>query len=276
MQQAAASAPSASRAAAAVRMPWPSALSELGRLDIRRRQKVVRVDQAELSCDVAEARGLDELDEVLVLHGLFGAARLSVDVFCCCRGPGASGECSPVRSGRCAFWWTSTRWEMSFAIISSALASGGRPPAMRELSARRRQACQTRWRGCPKASGTIPEVEWTGCLFFNRADCFYSAGIYSFQPSSSDRKSVPRNHRWAETGLAQSIQSVDRPAGKKTRARRPLAAQIRIQNQAAQPNNAPHRWNQRTRASVRAQQRSREPPRTWLTTLWRPRPSARA
>ena len=50
-------------------------------------------------------------------------------------------------------------------------------------------------------------------------------------------------------------------AKKRARADR-SAAQIRIQNQAAQPNNAPHRWNQRTRASLRAQQRSREPPRT--------------
>ena len=53
-------------------------------MDVGGREQVVRVDEAELPCDVAEARGLDELDEVLVLHGSFGAARLSVDVFCSC------------------------------------------------------------------------------------------------------------------------------------------------------------------------------------------------
>ena len=69
MQQAAASAPSASRAAAAVRVPWPSALSELAAAGrTRRREQVVRVDEAELPCDVAEARGLYQFDEVLVFH----------------------------------------------------------------------------------------------------------------------------------------------------------------------------------------------------------------
>ena len=100
-----------------------------------------------------------------------------------------------------------------------------------------------------------------GCLLLRAAR--YSAGIHSFGlPSSSDRKSVPRNHRWAETGPAQSTESVDWPARQKSARADPRCAHFRIQNQAAQPNNAPHRWNQRTRASVRAQQRSREPPRT--------------
>ena len=104
-----------------------------------------------------------------------------------------------------------------------------------------------------------------------------------FAISSSGRKSAHRHHRCAETGPAQSTQSVDRPARQKSARADRTAAKIRIQNQAAQPNNAPHRWNQRTRSSVRAQQRSREPPRTtnsqqtWLiTTLWRRPRSARA
>ena len=79
---------------------------------------------------------------------------------------------------------------------------------------------------------------------------------------ASGRKSAHRYHRCAETGPAQSTESVDWPARQKSARADPRCAHFRIQNQAAQPNNAPHRWNQRTRASVRAQQRSREPPRT--------------
>ena len=64
----AASAPLASRAAAAGEGPQPSALRSGRRLDIGRREKVVRVDEAELSCYISEARGFYQFDEVLVFH----------------------------------------------------------------------------------------------------------------------------------------------------------------------------------------------------------------
>ena len=182
------------------------------------------------------------------------------------------GGASQARSTRCEM--TSTA--LGLARVRSARRSQAQngllsPARGRHLSKRdgeeTSKACRNALTGGPNGQASV----------LNRPLDFLSCGYSkSFGLTSSSDCKSPRNHRWAKTGLAQSIQSVDRPAGKKTRARRPLAAQIRIQNQAAQPNNAPHRWNQRTRASLRAQQRSREPPRTWLTTLWRPRPSARA
>ena len=78
--------------------------------------------------------------------------RVSASTFFALAEPGASGECSPVRSGRCAFWCgqhalgdvfcnyffcACVRWEAS--AIERAKSGAG-------------QGCQTRWRGSrPKA-----------------------------------------------------------------------------------------------------------------------------
>ena len=78
--------------------------------------------------------------------------RVSASTFLALAEPGASGECSPVRSGRCAFWCRQhALGDVRYGDFS-ALAFGGRPLQSRELNARRRQGCQTRWRESrPKA-----------------------------------------------------------------------------------------------------------------------------
>ena len=131
------------------------------------------------------------------------------------------------------------------------------------------------------------EVELTGGSLLSRAPelaaCRTLASIIWFALALPGLHSSQRDQRWVETAARSPPGPCVGLRTKKTRAHQLCGCVISYSKPSRPNDNVPHRWNQQTRASVRAQQRPREPPRTtnsqqtWLiTTLWRRPRSARA